>query len=36
VDAWEPYENLKDVGEHIVRQFHLYNPRKPRDPEVFV
>jgi len=33
-DTWEPYENLKDGGEHVVRQFHLDNPRKPRDPEV--
>jgi len=22
-DTWEPYENLKDGGEHLVRQFHL-------------
>jgi len=35
-DTWEPYENLKDGGEHVVRQFHLDNPRKPRDPEVSV
>jgi len=35
-DTWEPYENLKHVGEHVVRQFHLDNPRKPRDPEVLV
>jgi len=35
-DTWEPWENLKDGGEHIVRQFHLDNPRKPRDPEVLV
>jgi len=35
-DTWEPYENLKDGGEHVVRQFLLDNPRKPRDPEVLV
>jgi len=35
-DTWEPYENLKDSGKHVVRQFHLDNPRKPRDPEVLV
>jgi len=35
-DTWEPYENLKDGGEHIVRQFHLVNPHKPQDPEVLV
>ena len=35
-DTWEPYENLKDGSEHVVRQFHLDNPRKPRDPKVLV
>jgi len=35
-DIWEPYENLKDGGEHVVRQFHLDNPRQLRDPEVSV
>jgi len=35
-DTWEPCENLKDGGEHVVRQFHLDNPLKPRDPEVSV
>jgi len=35
-DTWEPYENLKDGGEHVVRQFHLDNSRKPPDPEVSV
>jgi len=35
-DTSEPYENLKDGGEHLVRQFHLDNPRKPRDPDVLV
>jgi len=35
-DTWEPYENLKDGGEHVVRQFHLDNPRKPWDLEVSV
>jgi len=35
-DTWEPYENLKDGGEHVVRQIHLDNPHKPRDPEVLV
>jgi len=35
-DTWEPYENLKDGGEHVVRQFNLDNPCKPRDPEVSV
>ena len=33
-DTWEPYENLKDGGEYVVRQFHLDNPRKARDPEL--
>jgi len=27
-DTWEHYENLKDGGEYVVRQFHLDNPRK--------
>jgi len=31
-DTWEPYENLKDGGEDVLRQLHLDNPRKPRDP----
>jgi len=31
-DTWEPYENLKDGGEHLVRQFHLDSPCKSRDP----
>jgi len=35
-DTWEPYENLKDGGEHVVRLFHLDNPRELRDPEVSV
>ena len=35
-DTWEPYKNLEDGGEHLVRQFHVVNPRKPRDPEVLV
>jgi len=35
-DTWEPYENLKDGGELVVRQFHLDSSRKPRDPEVSV
>jgi len=35
-DTWEPYENLKDGGEHVVRQFHLNNRSKPRGPEVSV
>jgi len=35
-DTWELYENLKDGGEHVLQQFHLDNPRKPRDPEVLV
>jgi len=35
-DTWEPYENQKDGGEHVVRQFHLDNPRKPPYPEVLV
>ena len=35
-DTWEPYENLKDGGDHVVLQFHLDNPRKPWDPEVLV
>jgi len=35
-DTWEPYENLKDGGEHVVHQFHLDNPCMPRDPEVSV
>jgi len=35
-DTWEHYENLKDGGEHLVRQFNLDNPHKPRDPEVSV
>jgi len=35
-DTWEPYENLKDGGEHKVRQFHLDIPCKPRDPKVSV
>ena len=35
-DTWEPHENLKDAGEHVVRQFHLDNPRKPQDPEVLL
>ena len=33
-DEREPYENLEDGGEHEVHQFHLDNPRKPRDPKV--
>jgi len=35
-DTWEPYENRKDGGEHVVHQLHLNNRRKPRDPEVSV
>jgi len=35
-DTWEPYKNLKDGGEHILRQFHLDNSHKLRDPEVLV
>jgi len=35
-DTWEAYENLNDSGENVVQQFHLDNPRKPRDPEVSV
>jgi len=35
-EAWEPYDNLKDGGEHVVRQIHLDNPRKLRDPDVIV
>jgi len=35
-DTWEPCENLKDGGEHVVHQFHLDNPHKPQDPEVSV
>jgi len=35
-DTWEPYENLKDSGGHILHQFHLDNCRKPRDSEVLV
>jgi len=35
-DTWEPYENLKDGGEHVGRQFHLDNIRKPRDPKLSI
>jgi len=35
-DTWEPYENLKDGGEHVVRQFQLDNPCKTRDPKVLI
>jgi len=35
-DTWDPHENLEDGGKHVVRQFHLDNPRKPRDPQVSV
>jgi len=35
-DTWEPYENLKAGGEHVVPQFHLDNLRKLRDPEVLI
>jgi len=35
-DTWERYENLKEGGEHVVRQYHLNNARKPRDPEGLV
>jgi len=29
-DTWQPYENLKVGGEHVVRQFHLDNPSNPQ------
>jgi len=35
-DIWKPYENLKDGGGHLVRQFHPDNPRKPQAPKVSV
>jgi len=35
-DTWEPYENLQDVAAATVLKFHQDNPRKPRDPAVFI
>jgi len=35
-DTWEPYENLKDGGVRVARQFHLDNACKPLEPKVLV
>ena len=35
-NTWEPYENLNDSAEDTVREYHLDNPQKPRDPKVLV
>jgi hypothetical protein len=35
-NTWEPYENLKDGAEEVVKQYHRNHPRKPRDPAVLV
>jgi len=35
-DTWEPYENLRDSAAATVLKFHQDNPRKPRDPAVFI
>jgi len=35
-DTWEPYENLRDGTAATVLKFHQDNPRKLRDPAVFI
>jgi len=33
-NTWEPYENIVDGGEEMLKQFHLLQPGKPRDLRV--
>jgi len=35
-DTWELYENLREHAAEIVLKFHQDNPRKHRDPAVFI
>ena len=35
-NTWEPYEHLTDGAEDSVKEFHLNNPGKPRDPRALV
>jgi len=35
-DTWEPYENLRDGAAATVLKLNQDNPRKPRDPAVFI
>jgi len=35
-DTWEPYENLRDGAAATVLKFYQHNPRKPRNPAVFI